>query len=89
MSWAEDMGYDAYDFEDFEQDFKFRWELTWQRLNDRGNVWQDKNGRNYKSEDISDDYLMKIINFCKRSWRPKGQVEALKELAKKRGLVND
>ena len=89
MSWVEDYGYDAYDFEDFEQDFKWRWELTWQHLNDRGYIWQDKNGRNYKSEDISDDYLMKIINFCKRSWRPEGQVEALKELAKQRGLVND
>lgn len=89
MSWAEDMGYDAYDFEDFESDFKFRWELTWQSLNYKGYIWQDQNGKDYKPEEISDSHLLNILNFCKRSWRPKEQIEALKELAKKRGLVND
>lgn len=86
MSWAEDYGYDAYDFEDFENDFKFRFELTWHHLNEKGYIWQDKNGRNYKPEDISDSYLICIINFCKRSWRPEEQIKMLKDLAKKRGL---
>lgn len=86
MSWAEDMGYDSYDFEDFTLDFKWRWELTWFQLNSKGYIWQDKMGKDYKPDDISDSYLLNILKFCERSWRPKDQVEALKKLASQRGL---
>lgn len=86
MSWAEDYGYDAWDFEDFHHDFKLSWELTWHRLNSKGYVWQDKNGKDYKPEDISDNHLISILNFCKRSWRPKQQIDELKKIAKERGL---
>ena len=89
MSYAEDMGYDAYDIEDFEADFKFRWGLIWYHLNDRGYIWQDKWGKEYKAEDISDNYLIKILNFCERSWRPEEQVEALKKLAQQRGVETE
>ena len=40
--------------------------------------------KEYKPEDISNGYLMAIINFCKRAYRPKEQVETLEKLAKER-----
>lgn len=89
MSWAEDMGYDAFDWFDFHENMKDYWEETWVELKSDGNIWQDQNGKDYKSDEISDRHLLNILNFCKRSWRPEEQVEALKQIAKQRGLVND
>lgn len=43
-------------------------------------------GKDYSADDISDSYLLNILRFCERSWRPKNQVEALKKLASQRGL---
>lgn len=87
MSWAEDMGYDAYDFEDIYHDFQICMEITWQNLKLNGYIWQDKYGNNYKPKDISDDYLLNILNFCKRSWRPESQIKKLTQLARKRGII--
>ena len=87
MSWAEDMGYDAYDLDDFVESVKEYYDETWTELKRDGCIWQDKNFIGYKPQDIKDSHLLNIINFCKRNYRPKEQVEALKQLAKERGLI--
>lgn len=86
MSWDEDMGYDAYDWYDFHEIMKEYWEETWEELKIGGYIWQDKMGRDYKPDDISDSHLLNILRFCERIWRPQDQVEALKKLASQRGL---
>ena len=87
MSWAEDYGYDAFDFDDFIDAQKHYMEMFWQGLIEDGCVWQDGYGRRYKKDEISDNHLLNILNLCERSWRPKEQVEVLKQLAKERGLI--
>lgn len=39
-----------------------------------------------KPEDISNGYLIAILNFCKRTYRPKEQIDTLGRLAKERCL---
>lgn len=87
MSWAEDMGYDAFDFDDFVKRVKEYYDKTWTKLKRDGCIWQDRYDRRYKPEEISDSHLLNILNLCERSWRPEEQVEALKQLAKERGLI--
>ena len=89
MSYAEDMGYDAFDWYDFHEAMKDYWDETWIELKSNGYIWQNRNFIDYKPEDISNGYLMAIINFCKRNYRPKEQVEALEKLAKERRMKND
>lgn len=84
MSYAEDMGYDAFDPYDFHEKMKDYCDETWIELKSKGYIWQDINFKEYKPEDISNGYLMAIINFCKRAYRPKEQVETLEKLAKER-----
>lgn len=87
MSWAEDYGYDGFDFDDFIDSQKHYMEMFWQSLIEDGCIWQDRYDRRYKPEEISDSHLLNVLNFCERSWRPEEQVEALKQLAKERGLI--
>ena len=86
MSYAEDMGYDAFDGYDFHQDAKDYWDETWVELKSKGYLWFDKNFKPYKPEDISNGHLMAILNFCKRNYRPKEQIDELGRLAKERCL---
>ena len=86
MSYAEDMGYDAFDWYDFQEKMKEYWDETWIELKRDGCIWQDKNFKDYKAEDIKDSYLLNILKFCKRNYRPKEQIGELKKLAKERGL---
>jgi hypothetical protein len=83
MSWADDEGLDCVD-EEFLESLPY-----WENLQRDGYVWIDRQGRRYTEEEIDNDYLLKILNFCKRNYRPKEQVQTLKELAIKRGLIGD
>lgn len=83
MSWAEDMGYDSFDIDMI----SVTHDLTWDMLCEDGYIWRDRFDRDYKPEDITDSHLLNILNFCKRNYRPEEQVEVLKQLAKKRGLI--
>ena len=80
------MGYDAYDWYDFLERVEEYYDETWTELKKDGYVWQDKNFIDYKPKDITNSHLLNILKFCKKHYRPKEQVEALKQLAKERGL---
>ena len=84
MSHLEDMEYDAFDCYDFHEKANDYWDETWIELKSSGYIWQDKYCNDYKPKDLSDCHLMAIINFCKKVYRPKEQVEALEKLAEEK-----
>lgn len=85
MSWAEDMGIDWGDSDLIKESH----DCNWVYLKHHGFIWQDRSGRVYKADDISDNYLQKIINFCERNYRPSEQIKALKSEAMKRGMLDE
>lgn len=75
-----------FDFEDFIELQKYYLDMIWQRLSEEGFIWQDRFGKMYRTEEISDRYLLNILKFCEKSWRPEEQIDALKKLAEQRNL---
>lgn len=87
MSYAEDMGYDGYDVEEYIEDYRLYWILVWEELKKKNRIWQDKYGNQLSAKSIDNRYLKRILNFCNTRFRPKEQIEALTELANQRGII--
>lgn len=83
MSWANDYDMDCWEPEDYEASR----DCEWIALKNKGYIWEDVKGTKYKPKDLDNKYLLNILKFCKRNYRPDEQIKALKALAIQRGLL--
>lgn len=68
-----------FDFYGITEDEEEYLDDDWEVLQEDGFLWRDRYGKCYKASEISTEYLKRILNFCKRVYRPCEQVKALKE----------
>lgn len=89
MSYAEDMGYDGWDFEDVLEIQREQLREDWEELKSQGYLWEDRYFHRYKPAEISDSYLKNIIKYCETNYRPTEQVKMLKEELEKRSKKSE